>query len=459
MQFVNKSKNTIYLEDIGLSIPYKEDMDRQSISLEQAKKSPSFRKLVKSGVIELKSTGNSVLEKNLLQAQSKASDFSDTRPDTDEVSGRPRSSVKIKGHFFEAGGYAKANRNMALGLRDLGVDVSIEPVNSTKNSLKESELKELGKLKKKARADVEIHSMVPTVAHMHSTAKYKVLATTIESATIPDQFVETANQYNEVWVTSDFCKDVLLKSNVQRPVHVFPNSFDLSLYNDNVEPYQFSPSPKGFVFLSVFGWGYRKGYDALLRSYLEEFSGDDDVTLLLISRARNDDSVIKKTVDDYINRFGGDNAAHIARCSKVIPEQQMPQIYKACDSFVLFSRGEGFGNPYVEAALCGLPITATNCSGHTMFLKEDNSNLVDIDYYEKVPEGVMKIHYWDNQEFPSLKTDDFISRARKSMRSVYEDYDYYLSKNKKLQKELVENYSIESVCSKIAKRLDEIRSS
>jgi glycosyltransferase involved in cell wall biosynthesis len=46
-------------------------------------------------------------------------------------------------------------------------------------------------------------------------------------------------------------------------------------------------------------------------------------------------------------------------------------------SFVLFTHGEGFGRPLLEATMTGLPVIASNWSGHIDFLDTEKSILLD----------------------------------------------------------------------------------
>lgn len=457
MKFINKTGNTVRLPDIELSIPYRDDLSGQIIDIELVKKSRSFRNMVMLGKFKIVESGDTLFERNLLRAQDmfKKDDPVNVSVESKDIGNTMK--VKIRGHFLEAGGYAKVNRNMALGLHRLGVDVGIEPYTNANNHLSEEELRELRPMKKKiGHKCISIDSVIPTFMQ-GSGGKYNILYTTIEANTIPQQFVDVANSYNEIWVTSDFCKNVLQKYDVRPSIHVFPDTVDSNLYTDVGDKYQFNPALKKFVFVSLFGWSYRKGYDALLKAYLENFSGDDDVSLLIISRFQHKkNDVIKQEIKKYVENFGGDNPAHIARYSNVIPEETLPSVYRACDAFVLFSRGEGFGIPYAESSLCGLPVIATNHSGHTMFLKKDNSALVEIDEMETVDEGRMHVHYWDGQEFPSLRTSDFSNGAGAAMRWVYENYPVAKEVNKKLQTTLKNEYNIEFVTTKMKERLTQI---
>ena len=456
MDFINRSNNTMLLADIGKSIPFLGEKE-QEISLDEVKRSSAFRKLLIAGAFHITRCGDSVFEQNLLNMQSEINYMNIKENEvTKESNGM---EIKIRGHMLEAGGYAKVNRNLALGLSELGVYVEASPISNKINNLTNDEIKNLSKLmnNKVGRGCITIDSIIPSFGNICS-GKYKILYTTIESSSIPKQFLEMASCYNEVWVTSDFCKDVLINNGYTRPIFVLPDSINTGLYTKECEPYNFSPQLKNFVFLSIFGWSYRKGYDALLKSYLQEFSEKDDVSLLIISRNMagiNNDN-IKEEIEKYIKKYGGDNPAHIARCSNVIPENLFPSIYRACDAYILMTRGEGFNLSVCEASLCDIPVICTNYSGHTMFLNKDNSYLVDIDKLSEVQPGTMNVHYWDNQLFPELKSEKFIQDTRDKMRDVYENYDKAIKRNIKLKKFILDNYDYKNIASLAKERLDQI---
>lgn len=461
MKFINHTGQSVHLTDIDLNVTYLEDLSPQDISINLAKKSRNFRQMVFLGHFTIEEHDGSVFAQNLKKQEGKLKRDEFEEENNEIITTSEQMNIKIRGHFFEAGGYAKVNRNLALALHNKGNNVSIQPTTQTMVDLSNEELKEILPLKKDVGRDcITIDSMIPSFGNV-SSGKYKILYTTVESDTIPKQFVDCMNMYNEIWVTSDYCKEVVEKY-LDKKVLVMPNSVDNKLYNENVKPYEFNPPLNPFVFVSVFGWSYRKGYDALLKSYLQEFSADDPVSLLIISRYQGKTSrsdKIKDTISEYIQKYSPENAPHIARFSNVIAEKDMPRVYKACNSFVMFSRGEGWGLPYCESSLCGLPVIATNHSGHTMFLKDHNSTLVDIDKKSKLQPGLMHIHYWDNQIFPELKSEDFIFSCRKAMRYVFDNYDECKNKNKILSQYISDNYNINTVSDKALSRLEEIWSS
>jgi len=451
MKFINQTKNTVYLSDIDRYI-YFTDMTPQFISEHDILKSKGFQKLVSLNKFLIIEAGSSRIEQNLLRIQSENSttDIVDNAADISETDIPCHTGLEIvlKGHFLEAGGYAKVNRNLALGLLEKGVDVKVDIVGSSKVDVSENEIRDILQLRKKpSRNALHLDSIIPTYGAT-GTGRRKIIYTTVESSTIPKQFVESVNMYDDIWVTSNFCSDVLKKHGVSKDIFVLPDSINTDLYTPIGPKCEFKPSLKEFVFISVFGWSYRKGYDLLLKSFLKAFNGNDNVSLLIFSRFQgktSNSNVIQKEVSKYIDEYGGDNPAHIIRCSRIIAESDMPSLYRACNAFVLFSRGEGFGLPYCEASLCGLPVIGTNCSGQTMFLNKSNSSLVDIDFMTKMQSGQMHVHYWDNQEFPSFTSDKSVNDSADILRDVYKNYKVSLKKNKILEKYLRTNYSINNI--------------
>jgi glycosyltransferase involved in cell wall biosynthesis len=144
---------------------------------------------------------------------------------------------------------------------------------------------------------------------------------------------------------------------------------------------------RGFRFLSVFDWSLRKGWDILLKSYVLEFSPEDDVTLIIKTHSSLGYSTkqIVELAADYIARILQRDPNHIPDIvfhDANIPGHQMPDLYRSANCFVLPTRGEGWGRPFMEAMATGLPTIGTNWSGNTAFMKSDNSYLIDC---EEVP--------------------------------------------------------------------------
>src|SRR5213075_1191816 len=69
--------------------------------------------------------------------------------------------------------------------------------------------------------------------------------------------------------------------------------------------------------------------------------------------------------------------APVVALSKMVAPSELAGLYAAADAYVLASRGEGWGRPYMEALAVGLPTIAANWAGNLEFMRPEPSWLVD----------------------------------------------------------------------------------
>lgn len=360
--------------------------------------------------------------------------------------------VVLTGNLTDTSGYARVNRNLYNCLKRKKYNVCANNL-SKKNDVSFSFLSsELANFRK----SIGIDSIIPSM-NIASPCKYKILYTTVETNTLPKNFLHSLNNYHEIWTTSDYCKHVISQYTDQQ-IEVIPNILEVDhFYEKNQYVKEIRSRLKSFVFLSVFNWSYRKGYDALIKAFVQSFSAEDDVSLFLVTRSktkRNDQ--IHQEIRSIAKRYAKKSIPDIKMCPSIIDEKSMPLLYNSCDAFVMPSRGEGFGYPFAEASLCGLPVIATNHGGQTMFLNQNNSSLIDVDAFEKLSPGIMDINFWDNQFMPKLKSKKFIKDFIEALKNVYENYQIYKEKNVELQEFIKNNYSIDQVSNIINQRLKNI---
>jgi glycosyltransferase involved in cell wall biosynthesis len=373
------------------------------------------------------------------------------------------------GNFMDYTGFSRMNRAFVFGLSNRNIKVKIESESSSIriNKATQDELAILANNEISPTAPKIFSATVP-ISYINHPGK-KILYTMIEtSETIHKDYRDRLNLFDEIWVPTKYGKRILENNGVHPRILVMPLGVDTKRYGPNTGYMDFG-SLRKFKFLSVFRWSYRKGIDILLRSYMEEFSGEEDVSLLLVSRAietPGNEKGMKVMVEDFNNikqdvNKPEEDLPHVALYSKNIPEKDMPKVYGSADAFVLISRGEGFGLIYLEAGATGIPVIASNCSGQTDFLTRENSYLVEPDGYVKAEVNgklarMAKLcRFYEGQTFPDFG-EKSIEQTRKYLREVYENYKEAKDKAARLRKLIINNYTWDMAVDKVYNRIREI---
>jgi glycosyltransferase involved in cell wall biosynthesis len=181
-----------------------------------------------------------------------------------------------------------------------------------------------------------------------------------EYGSLPVEWVQQVNDLaDEVWAPSSFVRDLYIGSGVDRNrVHVIPNGVDTTLFAPNTSPLPIR-SRKKFRFLFVGGTIARKGIDLLLEAYLQSFSADDDVTLIVKDMGAGN-IYQGQGVGDRIRQIQQDpRTPEIVYLDQDLNARDIAALYTACHCLVHPYRGEGFALPVLEAMSCGLPVIVT----------------------------------------------------------------------------------------------------
>ena len=250
----------------------------------------------------------------------------------------------------DGGGYARMNRKFMFGLQERGVKVRYDPVPSFEDMDQET-TKKLNALKKVRVPKSSLKIYGQTAPLIWDWSMYRMLFTMMETRQLHPMYVDRCNSADEIIVPTKWCYEVFKESGVKRPISVVPLGIDEKIYHEDVEPLSFNFPLKDYVFISVFGWSLRKGYDVLIKAYLEEFTSDEPVSLLISSRffGSTDESKKKRIREDFAKvarLVKNPKKPQVVLYGDVLSDEMMPRLYSASDCYVLISRGEGFGLPY-----------------------------------------------------------------------------------------------------------------
>jgi len=132
----------------------------------------------------------------------------------------------------------------------------------------------------------------------------------------------------------------------------------------------------------------RKNLFHLIKWFVEEFSHDNDVGLIIkTNRGREttiDRSLTEGMLKGLLRELGHDVAPRIYLLHGDMSRKDMNSLYNnpKVRALVSATRGEGFGLPLLEASVARLPVIATNWSAHTEFLNAGRWIKLDYDLVE-----------------------------------------------------------------------------
>lgn len=311
--------------------------------------------------------------------------------------------VLWSGPVFDPSGYSDQARNF---IKRIGADwpLYLRPAGNLDKEfvfgLEQAEYRDLTeRIKDPDRPYISLLSM-PAYAFLRDPAAlYNVGKTVFETDRLSPEWVSRCNAMDEVWVPTQFNVETFRQSGVKVPLVIVPEGVDPDFYRPGLEPLPI-PGRRGFAFLSIFEWTYRKGWDLLLRAWAEAFSPGDDVCLILRASPVKGDKAkphsIKDRVKAYYDSIGRplDQVAPVIVMEDQVPQIHMPNLYAAADAFVLPSRGEGWGRPYIESMSCSLPVIGTRWGGNLEYMNRDNSYLIETNGREAVDEK-MELPFYD----------------------------------------------------------------
>jgi glycosyltransferase involved in cell wall biosynthesis len=181
------------------------------------------------------------------------------------------------------------------------------------------------------------------------------------------------------------------------------------------------------VFYSINAWDPRKDLPATIAAFVNAFSADDAVTLLIKTGSSGHDAgplyprlpTHALATRAITNAAAGSNRSppHVVLHDEEIDADALDLIHAVGDVYVSLSHGEGWGLGAFEAAMLGKPVVMTGWGGHTDFLGADWPGAVP---YRMTPAPLWPPHqpsYFPSQRWAEPDRD----AAAQILRGVFDD--------------------------------------
>ena len=275
-------------------------------------------------------------------------------------------------------------------------------------------------------------------------------------------WIECINRMDMIVVPSEFTKQTFLNTGeVTVPIVVIPEAFPEAFAN---EPAKLDLGLKTKFNFLVVGQltgnnteNDRKNLPYTMKWFADTFAGCPDVGVVIKTNSGALTQLDKRNVTGIFSKLVGEvskpNGPTFYLLHGHMTDEEMHGLYTHPDikALVTFTHGEGYGLPILEAAACGLPVIATNWSGHLEFLKHGRFIGVDSNV-ETIPASRV-----DNQIFvPEAKwANPMEADAKHRLKKFYGGTSIPKQWATELATKVKEHYSFEAIARIYSETLNE----
>ena len=249
----------------------------------------------------------------------------------------------------------------------------------------------------------------------------QIVETFWETDHLPDEWVEKIDQVDELWLATDFLIEMFKRSGVPNSkIRKMPFGIEVPEKIDRIFP---KDGTFRMLFLSSFT--YRKGVHFLIKAFLEEFSREEKVELVL----RTSPFVISLeemnlTIRKLNQSVRKKHKPKMILLSRPLSEMNLWSLINSCDAIISPSLGEGFNRSVVEGMILGKPPITTNCPPMNEFVSERGGYLID--HLGLVPvtnmNNIGDYAKWFDQKYNHKWYMPAFSSIKEQMRLAFEDF-------------------------------------
>ena len=212
----------------------------------------------------------------------------------------------------------------------------------------------------------------------------------VETDVCNPEWIECVNKMDLVIVPSNHTRETFLRSgDVKTDVIVIPESYIDAISYKKLPSLNLDLETKfNFMMMGQLtgnnAFNDRKNTFLTLKWLCETFQDDPDVGILIKTNSGRNTKFDKELTTNALKaalaevRKGPYPKVHLLH--GLMKSHEIASIYRlpTVKAFLSLTRGEGYGLPILEAAASGLPVIATNWSGHLDFLK--HTKFIKVDY-------------------------------------------------------------------------------
>lgn len=373
--------------------------------------------------------------------------------------------------LYEKSGYGIAARRYIQGLVALGVPVTWTPMipgKGWKLGYEPFDGKAIGdaELDPYCNADIPYDTVI-----IHTVPEYfpnwialeagkRIIGYTVwETDIIPQHWGQLLNTVDSLMVPCQWNREVMESCDVSTPISVVPHVGP----GKEINTAEFShPAIRAddFVFYSINTWTPRKAVWNTVEAYLDTFTSNDPVVLVLKTSAKD----FTQPLTGLLDRLSGrshrkssmrceqiqgryPNAARILVLDSEMSDREVMSLHLRGDCYVSLCRSEGWGMGAFDASFYGNPVIMTGFGGQLEFLSESTAYLVKFEL-----ERVEYHKNWSSYSGDQTWAKPDIEDASRKLRHVFENRKEAGLRGVQSQQFVKEQFSTEKICQKMIQR-------
>ena len=262
-----------------------------------------------------------------------------------------------------------------------------------------------------------------------------------ESTRIPGAFFEKLKEFDEVWVPSTWQKKNLCQQGYdENKIKIVSEGVEKNTFYPEEVSYDKYYSDGRFKFIMFGRWEFRKCTKEIIRTFLDTFTQDEPVDLILSVDNGWAMDECKSTQERLIRHgFRDDRLKTISFCDR----EDYVKFLKKGHVFLSCSRGEGWNLPLIEAMSCGTPSIYSNCSAQLEYASEKG---LPVNVLRQIPSDTDDGLYHE-PDFKHLST---------VMRDAYVNYSQHKEKAVKDSESIREKFCWEVAAKIASERIDAV---
>jgi len=314
--------------------------------------------------------------------------------------------------------------------------------------------------------DIGIHVQLPNEWNKFYAKTNIGVSAYVETDICSKSWIDISSKMEHIIVPSKFTKNVLFNSDISKEQHdllsnnisVIPEYYHVNFDSDKKERSQnldkiLNKVSTSYNYLSI---GHltserencdRKSLIETLRYFCQHFKDNSDVGLILKTSVGRSTTIDKERTKDVFKNIISEikGTSIYPKIYLVHGEMSTDELYslythEKVKCYLSLTKGEGYGLPLLESARCGLPIIATNWSGHLDFLED---NFLPLDFnLENVPEEKIDNNIFvKNSKWARVDKDCVF----KQLKFSYENHDHILNIAESLKNKIKSKFNKEEV--------------